>query len=104
MHKKLEDWIYVAQKAEMDAIEEMCNVIKEAIESEDKIQDELRLKFMDFTVDKSTLNYINPPPPKLDAHEDYREDRFSIPQLTFICSEFEQFEAASMTGEMFRIS
>jgi hypothetical protein len=36
---------------------------------------------MDFTVDDLTLYYINPPPPKLEALEEYREDRFLIPQL-----------------------
>ena len=36
---------------------------------------------MDFTVDKGTLNFITPMPPKLDALEEYREDRFSIDQL-----------------------
>lgn len=35
----------------MDAIEEMCVVIKRAIEGEAKIQNELKIKFMDFTVD-----------------------------------------------------
>lgn len=33
----LEDWIFVAQKTEMDAIEEMCMVIKDSIEEETKI-------------------------------------------------------------------
>ena len=47
----LEDWIFVAQKAEMDAIDEMCMVIKDSIEEETKIQSELRINFMDFTVD-----------------------------------------------------
>lgn len=31
---------------------------------------------MDFTVDDTVLNYINPPIPKLEAIEEYREDRF----------------------------
>jgi hypothetical protein len=35
----------------MDAIDEMCMIIKDHIEEETKIQDELRIKFMDFTVD-----------------------------------------------------
>jgi len=72
----------------MDAIEEMCIVIKDAIEEESKIQDELRINFMDFTVDQGTLNYINPPPPKLEALEAYKEDRFAIPQLHCLLAEF----------------
>ena len=65
----------------MDTIEEMCSVIKRAIDEESKIQHELRIKFMDFTVDNSTLNYVNPPIPKLEALEDWRNDRLCIPQL-----------------------
>jgi hypothetical protein len=76
LFKKFEDWILVSQKAGMDTIEEMCAVIKKAIEDEVKIQHELRIKFMDFTVDDTVLNYINPPIPKLEAIEEYREDRF----------------------------
>lgn len=63
----------------MDTIEEMCQVVKRAIEDESKIQLELRIKFMDFTVDHSVLNYINPPVPKLEALEAFSTDRFSIP-------------------------
>lgn len=53
---------------------------------------------MDFTVDNSTLNYINPPVPKLDALEDYQCDRFAIPQLNHLNSEFETIAAA--TGDL----
>lgn len=69
LYKMLEDWIHVAQKSEMDAVEEMCMVIKDSIEGETKIQSELRIKFMDFTVDHATLNYITPPPPKHSPYE-----------------------------------
>lgn len=81
LYKKLDDWIFVAQKAEMDSIDEMCIVFKDAIESETKIQDELCIQFMDFTVDKSILNFITPPPPKLEYMEDKRDYKFNIPQL-----------------------
>ena len=67
----------------------MCIVIKSHIESEQKIKAELRINFMDFTVDKKTLNFITPPPPPLEALEEYREDRFSIAQLNFLKSEFD---------------
>ena len=42
-------------------------IIKRAIEEEKKIQDELRIKFMDFCVDEKIMNYIEPPPEKLPA-------------------------------------
>lgn len=90
MYKKFEDWIIVSQKSEMATIDEMCAVVKRAIEDEVKIQNELRIKFMDFSVDESTLNYINPPIPKLEALESYRNDRFAIPQLQSIYTELER--------------
>lgn len=90
VYKKLEDWIAVSSRAENDAIEEVCDVVKEAIESQAKIQDELRIKFMDFVVDKSFHNYIDPPPPKLDAMEEARANRFSVPQLKALIDELRQ--------------
>ena len=79
VYHKLDDWIHVGCKAENDSIDEMCIIIKNAIEDETKIQNELRIKFMDFTVDQGILNYIDPPPERLPAMEDVRKDRFSIP-------------------------
>jgi len=37
LYKKLDDWIFVAQKAEMDSIEEMSMIVKDAVECETKI-------------------------------------------------------------------
>jgi hypothetical protein len=79
VYQKLDDWIQVSSKAENDAIEEVCDVIKQAIEDQTKIQDELRIKFMDFFVDKGILNFIEPPPEKLDAMEEAQDGRFNIP-------------------------
>jgi hypothetical protein len=42
---------------------------------------------MDFFVDKSVMNFIEPPPEKLDAMERVVNDRFSIPQLKCIVQE-----------------
>ena len=42
---------------------------------------------MDFTVDNSTFNFINPPLPKLEALEEFRVDRFAIPQLESLLQE-----------------
>lgn len=90
----LEDWIFVAEKAEIDAIDEMSLVIKKAIEDESKIERELRIEFMDFTVDKGILNYITPPPPLLEAKEEIRSDRFSIPQLYCLIEEIKALQDA----------
>jgi hypothetical protein len=42
---------------------------------------------MDFFVDKSYRNYIDPPPPKLDSMEEVRSNRFNVPQLQAIIDE-----------------
>jgi len=42
---------------------------------------------MDFFVDKSYKNYIDPPPPMLEAMEEVRSSRFNIPQLKAIIEE-----------------
>lgn len=102
MYKKFEDWIIVSQKSEMATIDEMCAVVKRAIEDEVKIQNELRIKFMDFSVDESTLNYINPPIPKLEALESYRNDRFAIPQLQSIYTELERITRTN--GDLIQIN
>ena len=81
IYQKLDDWINVGSKAENDAIEEVCDVVKDAIEGQTKIQDELRVNFMDFFVDPKILNFIEPPPEKLPAMEESDEGRFNIPQL-----------------------
>ena len=90
VYLKLDDWIQVSNKTENDAVEEMCIVTKRAIEEEKKIQDELRVKFMDFCVDEKIMNYIEPPPEKLPALEEVRQDRFSISQLNTLINELEQ--------------
>lgn len=81
VYKKLDDWIAVANKAENDAIDEVCTVIKEAIESEHKIQVELNIKFMDFIIESKIFNYIDPPPEKLPPMESKNDAKFNIPQL-----------------------
>lgn len=81
IYKKMDDWIVVSNKGENGAIEEMCEVVREAIEEEQKIQTELRIKFLDFMVDKKIMNYIDPPPPKKPMLEEKKYDRFNIAQL-----------------------
>ena len=95
----------MAQKAEMDAIEEMCIVIKDSIEEETKIQSELRINFMDFTVDQGVLNYITPPPPKHPPLEEKVSNRFTIPQIKQVIEELIQIKKFSAIdgGDMMRL-
>jgi hypothetical protein len=90
VYQKLEDWILVSTRSENEAIEEMCTVLKRAIEEERKIQDELRIKFMDFCVDQKIMNYVEPPPEKLPALEERMPDRFTVVQLNTLVEELEQ--------------
>lgn len=89
VYVKLEDWIHVAVKTENDAVDEMSVVLKNAIEEERKIQDELRIKFMDFCVDEKIMNYIEPPPEKLPAMEELRPNRFNIQELRTLITELQ---------------
>jgi len=47
---------------------------------------------MDFTVDESILNFITPAPPRLEAMEDLRDYRFTVPQLQALYSEYMRVE------------
>jgi hypothetical protein len=79
----------------------MCTVVKNAVETETKIQDELCIQFMDFTVDKSILNFITPAPPKLECMEDKRAYKFTIPQLNSLYNELCQVEGHRNGNSMF---
>jgi hypothetical protein len=81
VYKKLDDWIAVSVDAENNAINELTDIVKDQIEAEVRVEDELRLKFMDFSIDRKLKNYIDPPPPKLPEMEEVRDSRFTIPQL-----------------------
>ena len=89
LYQLLDDLIQVSSKAENDAIDEVCDVVKQAIEDQTKIQDELRVNFMDFFVDKAIANFIEPPPEKLEAMEEAQNSRFNIPQLKSLVQELQ---------------
>jgi hypothetical protein len=89
LYQLLDDLIQVSSKAENDAIDEVCDVVKQAIEDQTKIQDELRVNFMDFFVDKAIANFIEPPPEKLEAMEQAQNSRFNIPQLKSLVQELQ---------------
>ena len=100
IYKKLDDWIQVSYKAENDAIEEVCDVVKHAIEEQKKVQVELRINFMDFFVDNKIHNFIIPPPEKLPAMEQPDASKFSIPQLKSMVQELKMLanEAGMITN------
>ena len=72
--------------------------MKHAIEEETKIQEELRIKFMDFCVDEKIMNFIEPPPDKLAAMEQVRPDRFNVRQLRTLVDELQEFSKHNYDG------
>lgn len=54
---------------------------------------------MDFFVDESIKNFIEPPPDKLPAMEQVRSDRFSIKQLRTLVGELEELAKEFGDGE-----
>lgn len=88
VYDKLNTWIEVAFKAETDAILEQEKVIKLAIEKEEKLQHELRIKGMDFHLDEKFLNFEDPPAEVFPAREEPEENRFTIKQLESLINEF----------------
>jgi len=93
----------VAVRAENAASAELCGVIKQAIEEEKKLQDELRIKFMDFLVDQKVHYYIDPPPPKLPVLEEVRSDRFSIPQLRCLLKDLQKMSKGERLVEVDKV-
>ena len=51
-------------------------------------------------MDKKTLNFITPDPPKLEALEEFREERFAIPQLQSILQELQLIADSTGSSEM----
>lgn len=64
MYTLLDEWITARFSSEMDAIREMLNVIKEAIESEMKLPNHLTLQGETFKVDFTSLTYEPEPEPR----------------------------------------
>jgi len=81
----------------------MTIIVKQNIEEETKIQEELRISFMDFTIDQGVLNYINPPAPLHPSLEEHRVDRFSIPQLKGMLEEYKTMSKVGSHGNLIPI-
>lgn len=88
----------------MDAVEKMCMVVKTAIEDQTKIQDQLLVKFMDFTINEKILNFIDPPPEKHLPLEEAWTDRFNITQLDVIVKEFKVIQSSSVGDSLLKNS
>eukprot|EP00357_Protocruzia_adherens_P027850 CAMPEP_0115013962 /NCGR_PEP_ID=MMETSP0216-20121206/25754_1 /TAXON_ID=223996 /ORGANISM="Protocruzia adherens, Strain Boccale" /LENGTH=351 /DNA_ID=CAMNT_0002383529 /DNA_START=1 /DNA_END=1056 /DNA_ORIENTATION=- len=81
VYEKLLDWVIMSTKAETDSIEELLLVLKEAIEGEEKLRFELKLKGIDVIKNLKIVNYVDPPVELYPAKEEIRADRFTIAQI-----------------------
>ncbi len=61
IYNKLDDWIILSIKAENDALNALVNLLKNAIEKEQKIKYELELDTFDVIINMDVQNYIELP-------------------------------------------
>ena len=88
LYEKLQDWVRVTIKCEREIIKQLSLQLREAIEGEKKIQEELSIKSFDLIRDGKFLYFIVPPPKPLPGIEIPQEDRFTITQLLLILKDF----------------
>ncbi|KAI8928765.1 hypothetical protein BC831DRAFT_447306 [Entophlyctis helioformis] len=82
MYIQLDDWIGARFQAEMDAAKDMMNIIKEAIESEAKLPNQLVLEGEKFIVDFGMLTLEPEPEPRPESPvEKPMPDQFTVLQL-----------------------
>lgn len=95
LYEKLSDWIRVTMKCEREAVNQLSLQLRDAIEGERKIQEELRVKGFDLIRDGKFLYFIVPPPKLLPGIEIPREDRFTISQLLSLLKDLKLLVNAS---------
>jgi hypothetical protein len=98
VYNKLEDWIILAIKAENEALEQLTNMLKENIESEQKIKYELALDTFDVIVNMDVQNYIESPPKPMPAKEVIDHDKFNIVQLRILTEELSTYLVEGTTS------
>ena len=98
VYNKLEDWIILAIKAENEALEQLTNMLKENIESEQKIKYELALDTFDVIVNMDVQNYIESPPKPMPAKEVIDHDKFNIVQLRILMEELSTYLVEGTTS------
>jgi hypothetical protein len=73
VYHRMEKWISAAIHAENKAVEVLGNIIREAIEDRNKIQELLELKFVDMILNKGVIYFevLPPPPPMPNTSENF---------------------------------
>jgi hypothetical protein len=92
IYSKLDDWIVLSIKAENEALNQLCNMLRDHIEQEKKIKYELELDTFDVIVNMDVQNYIELPPQPLPAKEIIDHSKFNIVQLRILLDELKTYE------------
>ncbi|ORX79042.1 hypothetical protein BCR32DRAFT_294674 [Anaeromyces robustus] len=88
----LDDWITARYQIEINAINELVIVIKEAIECESRLPNELILEGENFKVNYDILTYITDPlPPDKTPVERLTSEKFTVVQLLNISKMFNEY-------------
>ena len=86
-----ENWIYAAINAENEAVQKVCDIAKEAIENQTKLQPLLELQVFDAIQDHSKLTFQVPAPSPLPPSESRNPFRIPVSQLHSIVKELAQY-------------
>lgn len=91
IYSKLEDWIILAIKAENEALNQLCIILKKHIEDELKIKYELELDTFDVKINMDVINYVEEPPKLLPAKEIIDQNKFNIQQINILIGELSTY-------------
>lgn len=97
-HKDMNDWLGARFLKEMESIDTMSEVIRNAIETRQKLKDQVILQQEDFLVDADHQMLKSPsPPPTPVLVERVMPDHFTVHQLFGL---YKQFSAIALLGIM----
>eukprot|EP00794_Sanderia_malayensis_P007710 gene7710-8548_t len=95
-YKDMDDWLGNRFLNEMESIEVMTKIAREAIEKESKIQDAIILEDKEIVIDYDLKRFKTPsPPPPPSPKEEPKQDTFTVVELLAL---HEQFIEVSPTG------
>lgn len=81
-HKPMHDWIGAKFLRQMESIDQMTEVMRNAIENGQKLKNELRLPQEDFYIDKACKVTMSPTPPPPQCFAEDRCEQLTRDQLT----------------------
>ena len=96
--------MFASFQTEMDALEKLSGLFREAIEKEDRIQKEIQLNFVDVVISNEVLNFLTPIPPPLAAREPLNQIRLSISQIYHLIEDVRSITSSHFTVDTKQLS